>query len=108
MIVDRLIGLASQAAALRSAIRLIQQDQLAYIRTYGPPEMRDLEEADRWYARSAAAGCPQGHLGHALSLARRAADESERRQVAQELRAAADAGVPTALYLLGVLSENGT
>ncbi len=83
------------------------QALLAYVLTYGPQSMRDLEEADRWYARSAAAGCPQGNLGYALSLARRAIDEDGRRRVVAELRLAVAAEIPTAIYLLGVLTENG-
>jgi uncharacterized protein len=51
---------------------------LAYVLTYGPESMRNLEDAHRWYERSAAAGCPQGNLGFALSLARRAMDEEGR------------------------------
>ncbi len=46
------------------------QAVLGYILTSGPETMRDLDEAHRWYERSAAAGCPQGALGFALSLAR--------------------------------------
>src|SRR5208283_1654359 len=42
---------------------------LGYILTCGPEDMRDLEEAHRCYERSAAAGCPEGSLGYALSLA---------------------------------------
>ena len=83
------------------------QALLAYILTYGPESMRDLDEAHQWYERSAAAGCPEGHLGYALSLARRATDEDGQRQVADHLRRAADAELPTAIYLLGVLTEQG-
>ena len=46
------------------------QAVLGYILTSGPEPMRDPDEAHRWYERSAAAGCPQGALGYALSLAR--------------------------------------
>ena len=42
------------------------QAVLGYILTSGPETMRDLDEAHRWYERSAAAGCPQGALGYAL------------------------------------------
>jgi TPR repeat protein len=45
------------------------QALLAYVLTCGPEAMRDLDQAHRWYQRSAAAGCPEGHLGYALSLA---------------------------------------
>ena len=39
---------------------------LGYILTSGPENLRNLEEADRWYVKSAAAGCPAGALGHGL------------------------------------------
>ena len=42
------------------------QAVLGYILTSGPETMRDLDEAHRWYERSAAAGCPQGALGYRL------------------------------------------
>src|SRR5271169_6176462 len=83
------------------------QALLAYILTYGPQPMRDLEDAHRWYERSAAAGCPEGNLGYAISLARRANDVEGRRQVAEQLRRAAEAELPTATYLLAVLTEQG-
>src|SRR5215831_3220426 len=35
------------------------QALLAFILSYGPESFRDLEEARQWYARSAAAGCPE-------------------------------------------------
>ena len=69
--------------------------------------MRDLEAAHRWYERSATAGCPEGNLGFALSLARRATDEVGRRQVFEHLLRAAEAGLPSAIYLMGVLAEHG-
>src|SRR5262245_12024912 len=94
---------ARQAAEAGSADG---QALLAYVLTYGPQAMRDLQAADKWYERSAAAGCPQGHLGYALTLARRAANEN-RREIAEHLRHAAAAELPTAIYLLGVLTESG-
>ena len=69
--------------------------------------MRDLEEAHRWYQRSAASGCPEGCLGYALSLAPRTSDEAGRHEVAENLRHAAEAELPTAIYLLAVLTEQG-
>jgi len=83
------------------------QALLGYILTYGPEPMRDLEGADRWYERSAMAGCPQGNLGYALSLARHATDDEGHRQIADQLRRAAAAKLPTAIYLLGMLTEQG-
>jgi TPR repeat protein len=83
------------------------QAVLAYVLTCGPEEMRDLDEAHRWYRRSAAAGCPEGCLGYALSLAPRTSDEAGRHEVAENLRHAAEAELPTAIYLLAVLTEQG-
>jgi TPR repeat protein/Flp pilus assembly protein TadD len=83
------------------------QAVLAYILTSGPEDMRDLAEAELWYERSAAAGCPQGRLGHALALARKGGDEAVQREVAAQLEKAAEAGLPLAFYLLGVISEQG-
>jgi TPR repeat protein len=78
---------------------------LAYVLTCGPEEMRDLEKAHHWYQRSAAAGCPEGCLGYALSLAPRTQDEAGRHEVAEHLRQAAEAELLTAIYLLAVLSK---
>ncbi|MGE0750959.1 MAG: hypothetical protein AB7K64_10265 [Variibacter sp.] len=84
------------------------QALLGYILTHGPESLRDQDNADRWYERSAMAGCPQGHLGFALSLARRATNDEVHRQAADQMRRAAAAELPTAIYLLGVLTEHGT
>lgn len=80
---------------------------LAYVLTWGPESMRDLDGAHRWYHTSAAAGCPEGCLGYALSLAPRTNDEDGRREVAMHLRRAAEAELPSAVYLLAVLTEQG-
>ena len=101
---DSALGWARRAADSGSAEG---QALLGYLLSFGPPPMRDLEAAEHVYERSARAGCPQGHLGYALSLARHADTEEERRLVTEELRHAASAGLPTAIYLLGVLAENG-
>ena len=79
---------------------------LGYILSKGPKDMRDLEVAHGWYEKSAAAGCPEGCLGFALSLARRKQPE-DRGKIAAEVRRAADAGLPTAIYLLAALTEHG-
>ncbi|WP_296747158.1 tetratricopeptide repeat protein [Mesorhizobium sp.] len=79
---------------------------LGYILSKGPKPVRDLDAAHGWYAKSAAAGCPEGCLGLALSLARRKQPE-DRGRIATEVRRAADAGLPTAIYLLAVLTEHG-
>ena len=102
------------ASALKWARRAAEagsakaQAVLAYVLTCGPEEMRDLEKAHHWYQRSAAAGCPEGCLGYALSLAPRTQDEAGRHEVAEHLRQAAEAELPTAIYLLAVLTEQGS
>src|SRR5205823_8928962 len=78
-----------------------------YILTCGPEEMRDVEAARNWYQRSAEAGCPEGSLGYALSLAPRSDDEDGKREVIKYLRQAAEAELPSAIYLLAVLTEQG-
>jgi TPR repeat protein len=82
------------------------QAVLAFLLTSGPPEMRNLDEADCWYERSAAASCPQGMLGHALALARKSNGELQCEEISYLARAA-EAGLPEALYLLGVINEHG-
>ncbi|MDX8482051.1 tetratricopeptide repeat protein [Mesorhizobium sp. VK24D] len=79
---------------------------LGYILSEGPKDMRDLDAAHDWYEKSAARGCPEGCLGFALSLARRGLPEHSGR-IAAEVRRAADAGLPTAIYLLAVITEHG-
>ncbi len=83
------------------------QAVLGYILTSGPEHLRNLDEAHQWYERSAVAGCPQGALGYALSLARTAKDPEEQAKVAEYLRQAADAGLPTGLYLFAIMTERG-
>jgi TPR repeat protein len=94
---------ARQAAEAGSATG---QSVLAYVLTYGPEAMRDLEKAHQWYQRSAAAGCPEGCLGYALSLAPRTQDDEGRREIAEHLRRAAETELPTPIYLLAVLTEH--
>jgi TPR repeat protein len=78
------------------------QSVLAFILNSGPEDMPDLDKADLWYERSAAAGCPQGMLGHALALNRKGGGETVQREIDVQLGKAAEAGLPAALYLLGV------
>jgi len=84
------------------------QALLAFILTSGPEEGRDLDAAEELYRRSAAADCPQGRLGLGLALLRKAAAVPELfAEAASQLGGAAEAGLPTAQYLLGVLCEQG-
>ncbi|TGS65846.1 hypothetical protein EN817_26355 [Mesorhizobium sp. M3A.F.Ca.ET.174.01.1.1] len=97
------LDLATKAAEAGSAAG---QAVLGYILSRGPKAMRDLDAAHGWYEKSAAAGCPEGCLGLALSLVRLRQPE-QRSRIAAEVRRAADAGLPTAIYLLAVLTEHG-
>jgi uncharacterized protein len=100
---------AAEKWARRAAERGSADGQavLAYILTSGPESMRNLEEAHAWYQRAAEAGCPQGALGYAQSLARSVKDEEGRRRVVENLRCAAQAGLAPATHLLGVMTEHG-
>src|SRR5690606_6333639 len=74
--------------------------------TSGPEAMRDLDRAEGLYKRSADADCPQGKLGYALALLRRN-DPALAATAAGFLRGAAAASLPTAEYMLGVITEQG-
>ena len=99
-------------AALRWARRAAAEGSpeaqalVGYILTSGPEHLRDAEAGDDAYRRSAAAGDPRGRLGHALALLRHGGPDAVR-QGAVEMGLAAAAGLPTALYLLGVMRERG-
>lgn len=96
-------GFAEKAAEAGSAEG---QAILGYILTNGPEELHDLAAAHRWYEASAAAGCAEGSLGLALSLARRGVAPN-RTGIERQLQRAVDGGLSTAVYLLAVLKENG-
>ncbi len=83
------------------------QALLGYILTSGPDGIRDLAEAEAWYKKSADADCAQGYLGIGLSRLRSAHDYQTHADAAEFLMKAAGAGLPTALYLLGVMYERG-
>ena len=83
------------------------QALLAFIFTSGPDELRDLPQAEELYRQSAEADCPQGCLGYALALMKKASGPEEYGPAAKLMRRAADAKLATAQYLAGVLAENG-
>ena len=83
------------------------QALLGYILTSGPENLRNLDEALSWYQKSAAAGCPQGHSAMRCRWRATATDPDKQAEVTDHLRRAADAGLPTALYLLGMIDERG-
>jgi uncharacterized protein len=99
------------AAALGWALRAAEggcgeaQALAAYILSFGPASMVDLGSGDELYARSAATGCPQGVLGHALSKARSAASFADWDRVRTLLQPIED--LPAAAYVLGLIHQDG-
>jgi len=83
------------------------QALLGYLLTSGPEPMRDPDQAETLYRRSAEAKCPQGQLGYGLALLRRAKEPQDYIEPAAHLAAAAEANLGTAEYLLGMLTEQG-
>jgi len=82
------------------------QALLAYILSLAPSIAEAPGEADAMYRESALAGWPLGQLGHAMALLRDGAPDAA--YEARELVAnAADAGLPTAHFLLGAMAESG-
>jgi uncharacterized protein len=79
---------------------------LGFILTAGPAEIRDREEGETLYREAAATGNTQGQLGWALALLRRNTPEAVG-EAQGLLEAAADAALPMAHYVLGVIAESG-
>jgi TPR repeat protein len=80
----------------------------AFILSRGPEGLRDLVESERLYRRAAQEGSPQGSLGLAmLLLSRQDASRATVEEGASLVHQAADAGLPTALYVLGLLHARG-
>jgi TPR repeat protein len=77
---------------------------LAHVKSAGPAALRDPEAARYLYRRSAELGWPRGQLGHALALMERGGPSTAAQTL---LHAAADAGLPSAHYMLGILAETG-
>jgi TPR repeat protein len=77
------------------------------ILTSGPVGLRDPAQAERWYRLCSEAGYPQGSLGLGLALLRAARSDETLREAALEILKAADAGLSTAQYLLGTMTEFG-
>ncbi|WP_234448358.1 tetratricopeptide repeat protein [Komagataeibacter oboediens] len=79
-----------------------------YLLATGPQPVRDPQAARMWCERAARAGCPQGDLGLAVTHLS-APDQlpgTDPDAVAALIRAA-DSGLPTAQYMLGLLHERG-
>lgn len=83
------------------------QALLGYVLTFGPEQLRNEEEARAWYQRSAEGGCPQGHLGFAVALIRHRQLSVRKDEIALHVKFAAAAELPTAIYILGLLTAEG-
>jgi hypothetical protein len=83
------------------------QALLGNILTSGPESLRDPSQAEHWYRLCSKAGSPQGSLGLGLALLRAGRSEATVREAAVEIRKAAEAGLSTAVYLLGTMTEFG-
>jgi TPR repeat protein len=79
---------------------------LATILRMDPETEKTRDEADTLYWKSAQSGWPLGQLGHAMTLLRAGTPDATR-EAQVLLSAAADAGLPTAHFLLGAMAESG-
>ncbi|WP_053323457.1 tetratricopeptide repeat protein [Komagataeibacter europaeus] len=79
-----------------------------YLLATGPQSVRDPQAARMWCERAAQAGCPQGDLGLAVThfAASGQMPGSDPDAVAALIRAA-ESGLPTAQYMLGLLHDRG-
>src|ERR1700733_700912 len=75
------------------------QAVLGFILTSGPEALRNIQEGDRWFEKSAAGGCPQGQLGYALVLARDTNKPGAQEELLRHLSQASEKGLATALFL---------
>ena len=84
------------------------QAVLAFILTSGPEDMRNLDEADLLVRALGRRGLPAGTSWAMRSLwPAKVATRRCNARWSRSLAKAAEAGLPTALYLLGVVSEHG-
>ena len=83
------------------------QAMYGYVLCNGPEHIRNLEEGMVWYHKAVAAECVQGYLGLGLVILNTAQTDDEYKQAARYLKKAAESGLGTALYLMGVLAERG-
>lgn len=78
---------------------------LAYLCINGPETMRDLDRSAALYQASAQGGSPQGAMGHGFSLLN-SADDAAKQDAFGWISKAADANLPFAFYLFGLLHEH--
>ncbi|PYD76223.1 tetratricopeptide repeat protein [Novacetimonas pomaceti] len=92
----RWVGRAAEAGLVEA------QALYGYLLANGPEEVRDDAAARHWSTIAAGAGCAQGYLG--LGLARL---ETDTAAAISALRHAAQEGLGSACYVLGMLHESG-
>lgn len=102
---------ANFEAALKWALLAAEADDAdaqalaGYLLATGPKDIQDIERAKYWYEAAANAGKPQGHLGlGTLTLLEATTDEPTFKAVSH-IRIAAEAGLATAHYYLGLIYE---
>jgi uncharacterized protein len=107
------LGLRDVAEAMLWAGRAAEaglaeaQALLGQILCFGPDRVRDAARGEALFAQAAAAGQPEGYLGLAVLLYRRAAGDPARIAQARQLfTQAADGGSPYALFALGIMAES--
>jgi TPR repeat protein len=99
-------------AALRFGLQAAKGDSaeaqalVGYVLTAGPDDLRDPPRGAHYYHLAARHGFAQGQLGWALALLRDDAQPSARVEAERLLRSAAEVGVPSAHFALGVLAES--
>jgi TPR repeat protein len=100
---QRALYWANMAAAAGSAPA---KALLGFILSSGPPEHRDTEKGDELYRQAAEGGSPHGQLGWAIALLRGSSDAAIR-EARKMLAGAAQAGLPTAHCMLGIIADSG-
>ncbi len=79
---------------------------LGYLHVSGPEPMRDAARSEAFYRESAETGSAKGALGYGLVLLQRT-DEISTAEAALWIRKAAEAELPFAFYLRGLMLERG-
>jgi TPR repeat protein len=86
------------------------QALLGFIFSSGPPGLRDAGTGLDWYRRSAEQDFPAGCLGYGITLLAQADGGADNTKIAcarRQMLRAAEAGLPTAHYMLGIIAEMG-
>eukprot|EP01037_Dinobryon_pediforme_P002670 gene2670-2709_t len=83
------------------------QALLGFLLVSGPESMRDEAASEAIYKRAAEAKSPQGLLGYGLAILKRATQHDDFVTAISYLKPAAEAGLGTAMFLMGALTEQG-